>query len=188
VIGRGLRYGLLSTRRRMATLLLPVLTTATGAFLVVQVFSLTPAVRRQAAALGHADQVFRATLLITVLVLLVGVVEVAVCTTRAISQRTREIGVLAATGVRRGSVVAALLVEPIAAAGAGAAGGSALAVITDAVLAATGASAASPAAGATALAAALAVGVSVASAVLASILPSWRAASRPPVHSLSHGG
>jgi ABC-type antimicrobial peptide transport system permease subunit len=188
MIGRGLRYGLLSARRRMRTLLLPVLTTATGAFLVVQVFSLTPAVRQQAAALGHGDQVFRATLLITILVLLVGVVEVAVCTTRAISQRTREIGVLAATGVRRASVVAALLVEPMAAAGSGALLGSALAIVTDVVLAVTGASAVSPAAGATALAAVLAVGVSVGSAVLASVLPSWRAASRPPVHSLSHGG
>jgi ABC-type antimicrobial peptide transport system permease subunit len=188
VIGRGLRYGLLSARRRMATLLLPVLTTATGAFLVVQVLSLSPVVRRQAAALGHAEQIFRATLLITVLVLLVGVVEVAVCTTRAISQRTREIGVLAATGVRRAPLVAALLVEPIAAASAGAIGGSALAVVTDIVLAATGASAAAATPGATALAVALAVGASVASAAAASILPSWRAASRPPIRSLSHGG
>jgi ABC-type lipoprotein release transport system permease subunit len=188
MIGYGVRYGLLSTRRRRRSLLLPVLTTATGAFLVVLVFSLAPVVRQQAAAFGHAGQVYRATLLITILVLLTGVVEVAVCTTRAISQRTREIGVLTATGVPRPSVAAALLIEPMAAAAAGAVIGSALAVVIEVILAAAGSLSASPAPGATGLAVALAVGVSVLSAALASILPSWRAASRPPIHSLSHGG
>jgi ABC-type antimicrobial peptide transport system permease subunit len=188
MIGYGVRYGLLSTRRRRRALLLPTATTATGALLVVLVFSLAPAVRQQAAAFGHADQVFRATLLITILVLLTGVVEVAVCTTRAISQRTREIGVLTATGVPRPSVAAALLIEPVAAAAAGAVAGSVLAVAAEFALAAAGSLAAAPAPGAAGLAVALAVGVSVVSAALASILPSWRAASRPPIHSLSHGG
>jgi ABC-type lipoprotein release transport system permease subunit len=188
MIGYGVRYGLLSTRRRRRALLLPVLTTATGAFLVVLVFSLAPAVRQQAAGFGHAGQVYRATLLITILVLLTGVVEVAVCTTRAVSQRTREIGVLTATGVPRHSVTAALLIEPMAAAAAGAVAGSGLAVAAEIVLAAAGSLSAPPAPAATGLAVALAVVVSVASAALASILPSWRAASRPPIHSLSHGG
>jgi ABC-type lipoprotein release transport system permease subunit len=188
MIGYGVRYGLLSTRRRRRSLLLPVLTTATGAFLVVLVFSLAPVVREQAAAFGHAGQVFRATLLITILVLLTGVVEVAVCTTRAISQRTREIGVLTATGVPRPSVTAALLIEPMVAAAAGAGAGAVLAVAAEVALAAAGSLSATPAPGATGLAMALAVGLSVVSAALASILPSWRAASRPPIHSLSHGG
>jgi ABC-type antimicrobial peptide transport system permease subunit len=187
MIGHGLRYGVLATRRRMTALVLPVVTTATGSFLVVQVFSLAPAVRRQAAAFGNAPQIFRATLLITILVLLVGVVEVAVCTTRAIGQRTREIGVLGAVGVRRAPVVAALLVEPMLAALAGAIAGAVVAAVVDAVLGITGVSA-SPAAGTAAAGAGLAVGVSAVAAAVTSIVPSWRAASRPPIRSLSHGG
>jgi ABC-type antimicrobial peptide transport system permease subunit len=187
VIGRGLRYGVLATRRRMATLLLPVVTTATGAFLVVLVLSLAPAVRRQAATFGSAHEIYRATLLITILVLLVGVVEVAVCTTRAISQRTREIGVLGAVGVRRAPVVAALLVEPMAAAVAGAVAGSVVAVIADTVLGAAGA-AAQPDAGSTAAGVGLAIGVSLIAAAVTSIVPSYHAASRPPIRSLNHGG
>lgn len=187
MIGRGLRYGVLATRRRMASLLLPTITTATGAFLVVLVYSLAPAVRRQAAAFGSGPQIYRATLLITVLVLLVGVVEVAVCTTRAIGQRTKEIGVLGAVGVGRAPVVAALLVEPMLAALAGAVSGAVIAVVVDAVLGLTGASA-SPDAGATAAGVGLAIVVSALAAAVTSIVPSWRAASRPPIRSLSHGG
>ena len=185
MIRRGLSYGLRSTRRRARTLVLPALTTATGAFLVVQVLSLAGSVRGQASAFGDQREVYRATVLIAVVVLLVGAVEVAVCTTRTIGQRTREIGVLGATGVRRAPVIAALMVEPIIAAAAGSACGAVLAAIADAVLSAAGAIDASPQPGPTALAVLVAVGVSVASAALASIVPSWHAASRPPIRSLS---
>lgn len=187
MIRRGLSYGLRSTRRRARTLVLPALTTATGAFLVVQVLSLAGSVREQASAFGDQREIYRATVLIAVVVLLVGAVEVAVCTTRTISQRTREIGVLGATGVRRAPVVAALMVEPILAAAVGAAGGAVLAAVADAVLAAVGTVDASPQAGPVVLAMTVAVGVSIASAGLASILPSWHAASRPPIRSLSQG-
>lgn len=187
MIRRGLSYGLRSTRRRARTLVLPALTTATGAFGVVQVLSLAGSVRGQASAFGDQREIYRATVVIAVVVLLVGAVEVAVCTTRTISQRTREIGVLGATGVRRAPVVAALMVEPILAAAVGAAGGAVLAAVADAVLAAVGTVDASPQAGPVALAMAVAVGVSVTSAALASILPSWHAASRPPIRSLSQG-
>jgi ABC-type antimicrobial peptide transport system permease subunit len=188
MIRRGFSYGLLSTRRRARALLLPIVTTATGAFLVVQVFSLTGSVKKQATTFGNKDEIFRATLLIAVVVLLVGVVEVAVCSTRTINQRTREIGVLGATGVRRSPVVTALMVEPMVAATAGAAVGSVLAVAVDVLFAAVGASSTSPQPGPTALGAALAISISIASAAITSIMPSWRAASRPPIRSLSHGG
>ena len=89
MIRYGLAYGLRSTRRRMRSLLLPVVTTATGAFLLVEVFGLTAGVRAQADSLGDGEEVYRATLLIAVVVLLVGVVEVAVATTRTITARTR---------------------------------------------------------------------------------------------------
>jgi ABC-type antimicrobial peptide transport system permease subunit len=181
----GLSYGLLSTRRRLHALLLPVVTTATGAFLLVEVFGLTGSVRAQAASLGSGEEVYRATLLIAVVVLLVGVVEVAVCTTRTIAHRTKEIGVLGATGVPRPAVAAALLVEPTAAALAGGVAGCVAAVVVQTVLAATGLSDTGPAAGATAVGALLAVVVSGGAALLTSAVPAWRAASRPPVHSLT---
>ena len=73
-------------------------------------------IRAQSASLGHADEIGRAVVLIAVTVLLVGVVEVAVATTRTVAHRTRELGVLGANGVPRKPVVAALLVEPVIAA------------------------------------------------------------------------
>lgn len=187
MIVRGLAYGLLSTRRRARALLLPVLTTATGTFLTVLVFSLTGGAGQRFAGFGHPGQARRATVLVALVVLLVGVVEVAVCSTRTVTARTREIGVLGATGVRRAAVLAALLVEPVLAAGVGAGAGTMLAAGTDAALAWTRAGAA-PAGGAAALGAAVAVVVSLASAALTSAPPCWRAASRPPIRSLSHGG
>ena len=96
----GLAYGLLSSRRRAREMLLPAVTIATGAFLVVIVFGMSAGIRRQAAGLGHADEIGHAVVLIAVTVLLVGVVEAAVATTRTIAHRTRELGVLGATGVR----------------------------------------------------------------------------------------
>jgi len=98
-MGRGLAYGWLSARRRMGEMILPVVTTATGAFLVVLVFGMSDGIRAQSASLGHADEIGRAVVLIAVTVLLVGVVEVAVATTRTVAHRTRELGVLGANGV-----------------------------------------------------------------------------------------
>ena len=92
---KGLSYGWLSARRRIGEMVLPVVTTATGAFLVVIVFGMSDGIRAQSASLGHADEIGRAVVLIAVTVLLVGVVEVAVATTRTVGHRTRELGVLA---------------------------------------------------------------------------------------------
>jgi ABC-type antimicrobial peptide transport system permease subunit len=184
----GLSYGLLSTRRRARSVLLPVVTTATGAFLLVLVLALAAGIRAQAAALGHADEIRRAVVLIAVTVLLVGVVEVAVATTRTIGSRTRELGVLGATGVPRPPVVAALLVEPVLAALAGAVLGAGLAAATAAVLGATGGAGSGVSAGGTVLGVLVAVVLSAVAALATSIVPTWRAASRPPIHSLSSGG
>ena len=106
-------------------MVLPVITTATGAFLVVIVFGMSDGIRAQSASLGHAEEISRAVVLIAVTVLLVGVVEVAVATTRTVAHRTRELGVLGANGVPRTPVVAALLVEPVIAAVLGALAGAA---------------------------------------------------------------
>ncbi|MDZ4235022.1 MAG: ABC transporter permease, partial [Dietzia sp.] len=120
MISKGLAYGWMSAQRRMREMMLPVVTTATGAFLVVLVFGMSAGISAQSASLGHAEEIDRAVTLIAVTVLLVGVVEVAVATTRTVAHRTRELGVLSANGVPRGPVVAALLVEPAVAAVLGA--------------------------------------------------------------------
>jgi ABC-type antimicrobial peptide transport system permease subunit len=188
MIKHGLVYGLLSTRRRMGALLLPVVTTATGAYLVVQVLALGGAVQHQADTLGNAGEMHRAVLLIAVVVLLVGVVEVAVCTTRTIAHRTREIGVLGATGVRRAPVVAALLVEPLVSSVVGAVLGAAVAVVSTVVLSSTGLTSTEMSARGAVAGVVLAVLVSAVAALVTSAVPSWRACSRPPIHSLSSGG
>ena len=138
MLTKGLSYGWLAARRRVKEMVLPVITTATGAFLVVIVFGMSDGIRAQSASLGHADEIGRAVVLIAVTVLLVGVVEVAVATTRTVAHRTRELGVLGANGIPRGPVVAALLVEPVIAAVLGAVAGAALAGVTAIILGATG--------------------------------------------------
>ena len=183
----GLSYGLLSTRRRARELVLPIVTTATGAFLLVLVLGMASGISAQAAALGSAEEIERAVVLIAVTVLLVGAVEVAVSTTRTVVHRTRELGVLSATGVPRPPVVTALLVEPVVASVAGAVLGAVAAVATAAVLGATGAAASGISAGGITTGVLLAVVVSAAAALATSILPTWRAASRPPIRSLSSG-
>ena len=76
--------------------------------------ALSGAVRDAGAGARQRERdLHRAIVLIAVVVLLVGVVEVAICSTRTIAHRTREIGVLGATGVGRAPVVSALLVEPL---------------------------------------------------------------------------
>ena len=187
-VSKGLAYGYLSARRRMREMMLPVVTTATGAFLVVLVFAMSAGISAQSASLGHAEEIGRAVTLIAVTVLLVGVVEVAVATTRTVAHRTVELGVLSANGIPRGPVVAALLVEPVVAAVLGALLGALLAAATGIVLAALGFVASGIAYSGMAAGVLIAVVVSVVAAVATSIVPTWNAVSRPPIRSLTAGG
>ena len=188
MISKGLAYGYLSARRRIKEMVLPIVTTATGAFLVVLVFGMSAGISAQSATLGHADEINRAVLLIAVTVLLVGVVEVAVATTRTVAHRTRELGVLSANGIPRKPVIAALLVEPMVAAVLGAVAGAVLAAITGIALGALGLVATGVSMTGLLAGAGIAVVVSIAAALATSILPTWNAASRPPIRSLSTGG
>jgi ABC-type antimicrobial peptide transport system permease subunit len=181
----GLAYGLLSSRRRAREMLLPAITIATGAFLVVIVFAMSAGIKKQAAGLGHADEIGHAVVLIAVVVLLVGVVEAAVATTRTVAHRTRELGVLGATGVRSRPVVAALLVEPLVTAFFGALGGAVIAAVAAALLGATGAVKSGVSAGGTVTGLVIAVAVSVVAALVTSAVPIWRAVNHPPIKSLS---
>lgn len=185
MITKGLEYGWLAARRRGKELVLPAVTTATGAFLVVIVFGMADGIRAQSAALGHAEEISRAVVLIAVTVLLVGVVEVAVATTRTVAHRTRELGVLGANGIPRGPVVAALLVEPVIAAMLGAVVGATLAAVTGVILGAVGLAESGVSPAGLFTGSAVAVGVSIAAAIATSIIPTWNAASRPPIRSLS---
>ena len=185
---KGLSYGLLAARRRIREMILPVVTTATGAFLVVIVFGMSAGIRAQSASLGHAEEIGRAVILIAVTVLLVGVVEVAVATTRTVAHRTRELGVLGANGVPRKPVVTALLVEPVIAALLGALLGALRAALTGIVLGAAGLVPSGVSVSGLALGAAIAIVVSIVAALATSIVPTWNATSRPPIHSLSAGG
>lgn len=181
----GLAYGLLSARRRTREMLLPAVTIATGAFLVVIVFAMQAGIKQQAAGLGHTDEIGHAIVLIAVTVLLVGVVEAAVATTRTIVHRTRELGVLGATGVRSRPVLVALLVEPVVTAFFGALGGAVLAAVAGAVLGAVGTVTSGVSAGGAVTGLVIAVAVSVVAAVVTSVVPIWRAVNRPPIKSLS---
>jgi ABC-type antimicrobial peptide transport system permease subunit len=187
MIGNGLSYGWLAARRRIREMVLPAVTTATGAYLVVLVFGMSDGIRTQSAALGHADEISRAVVLIAVTVLLVGVAEVAVATTRTVAHRTRELGVLGANGIPRAPVVAALLVEPVIAALAGALTGALLAVLTGVVLAAAGVVGTGVSTVGLAVGAGVAVAVSIVAALATSVVPTWKAASRPPIRSLTEG-
>lgn len=187
MISRGLSYGWLAARRRVRDMVLPAVTTATGAYLVVLVFGMSEGIRSQSAALGHADEISRAVVLIAVTVLLVGVAEVAVATTRTVAHRTRELGVLGANGIARTPVVAALLVEPVLAAVLGALAGALLAVLTGAVLAAAGVVGTGVSSAGLAVGAGVAVAVSVVAALATSVVPTWKAASLPPIRSLTEG-
>jgi ABC-type antimicrobial peptide transport system permease subunit len=188
MVRRGLAYGWLSARRRIGEMVLPVVTTATGAFLVVIVFGMSDGIRAQSATLGHADQINRAVVLIAITVLLVGVVEVAVATTRTVAHRTRELGVLGANGIPRLPVVMALLVEPVVAAVLGAVVGAVLAAVVGTALGATGLAATGVVVSGLVWGSLIAVAVSVIAALATSILPTWNAASRPPIRSLTSGG
>jgi ABC-type antimicrobial peptide transport system permease subunit len=188
MLRKGLSYGWLAARRRIGEMVLPVVTTATGAFLVVIVFGMSDGIRTQSASLGHADEIGRAVVLIAVTVLLVGVVEVAVATTRTVAHRTRELGVLGANGVPRKPVVAALLVEPVIAAVLGALAGALLAAVTGIALGAVGLVPTGVSTGGMAVGAGIAMVVSIVAALATSVVPTWNAASRPPIRSLTAGG
>ena len=125
--------------------------------------------------------------LIAVTVLLVGVAEVAVATTRTVAHRTRELGVLAANGVPRAPVVTALLVEPVIAAAVGTFAGANLAVLTGVGLGLAGVVATGVSYGGLAVGTAIALAVSVVAALGTSAVPTWKAASRPPIRSLAGG-
>jgi ABC-type antimicrobial peptide transport system permease subunit len=176
----GLVYGLLAARRRAGALVLPAATVATGAFLLVLVIALMPAVRDQA----YGD-VSGAAVVISVIVLLVGALEVAIAATRSVVQRTREIGVLCSFGVPRRAIMWGLMVEPVATACAGAVAGALLAALAAPVAAAAGWVAVSVDPGTVAWAVLAAVGVSTLTAAAAGALPTWRAARRPPLVSLT---
>ncbi len=184
---KGLAYGWLAARRRLREMV-PVVTTATGSFLVVLVFGMSAGIRAQSATLGHAEEINRAVILIAVTVLLVGVVEVAVATTRTVAHRTRELGVLGANGIPRGPVIAALLVEPVVAAVLGSLLGAVCAGVTGVVVALLGLAPTGVSYAGLVVGAAIAVGVSVAAAVATSFVPTFNAASRPPIRSLTAGG
>jgi FtsX-like permease family len=180
-----LRYGLRAAGRRRRALVLPELTVATGAFLLVLVIALMPAVRRAGAAFGDAAGIGRATVVISTIVVLLGVLEVAITATRSIVSRVREIGVLATFGVPPRSVVVALLVEPVLTAAAGGTAGASLAVL--AVVLGSGTHLVhAPVAPGTLLAGwCTAVALSTVAALLVSAAPAGRAVRRPPLVSLT---
>jgi FtsX-like permease family len=188
--GRGARrlavaYGGRAAARRRRMLLLPAVTVATGAFLLVVVLALMPAVREQGDAFGDGAAVGRAALLVSVVVLLVGALEVAIAATRSVTQRSREIGVLCSFGIPPRSVLLALLVEPVATATVGAVAGAVLGAVAAPAGAASGLVDAAPSPAGLAGGVVLAVVVSTVAAVAASVVPCRRAVRRPPLVSLT---
>src|SRR5690349_19972071 len=142
-------------------MILADMSSATDAFLMDIVFGMSDGISAQSASLGNAEEIDAAVVLLAVTVLLVGVVDVAEATTRTVANRTRELGVLGANGIPRLPGVAALLVEPVVAAVAGAVSGAGLAVLTGIVLDVTGLAPAGVDVGGLALGAAIAVVVSI---------------------------
>jgi hypothetical protein len=94
---------------------------------------------------------------------------------------------LGANGIARTPVVIALLVEPVIAALLGAAGGAVLAIVTGLMLGALGFVPTGVAVGGLVLGTVIAVTVSIVAALATSVVPTWNAASRPPIRSLSTG-
>jgi hypothetical protein len=183
---RALQYGLRAAWRRRRLLLLPTVTVATGAFLVVLVIALMPAVRRQGAAVGDASGVGRAALAISVVVLLVGAFEVAIASTRSVHQRASEIGVLSTFGVSGRCTLSALMVEPVATATVGGVAGALVGAGAGLLAPSLGLVEDSVALTDVVKGMALAIAVSVVASVLASAVPTVRAVRRPPLVSLTH--
>jgi hypothetical protein len=184
-IVRALRYGLTAARRRSRLLLVPGGTVTAGAFLLVLVVSLMPAVRRQGEAFGSGGAIGRAVVVISVIVLLTGTLEVAIAATRSVNQRAREIGVLSTFGVPQRAIVCGLMVEPVATAAVGSAAGALLGAVTAIAGGAAGAITGNPSIMTVAGATAGALVISVVSAALASAVPSLRAARHPPLSALA---
>jgi hypothetical protein len=85
-------------------------------------------------------------------------------------------------------VIAALLVEPVIAAVLGAVAGAALAAGAVIILGVTGLAPTGVSSNGVLVGAGIAIGVSIAAALATSVVPTWNAASRPPIRSLSSGG
>jgi ABC-type lipoprotein release transport system permease subunit len=184
-VGLAVSYGLRAAGRRRRALVLPGITVATGAFLLVLVAALMPAVRRQGAVFGDGAAIGRATVVISVIVSLLGALQVAITATRSIAQRVREIGVLCSFGVPPRSVLLALLVEPVLTGTLGGFAGAVLGAAVAIVGSASGAIDAPVAAATVAMAAGAAVLLSLVAAALTSAAPTWRAVHRPPLSSLT---
>lgn len=183
---RALQYGLRAAWRRSRLLLLPTITVATGALLVVLVIALMPAVRRQGAALGDASGVGHAALAIAVVVLLVGAFEVAIASTRSVNQRAGEIAVLSTFGVSGRCTLSALMVEPVATATVGGVIGAIVGAVAGLLAPSLGLVDDSVALTDVVKGMVLAIAVSGVAAVLASAVPTVRAVRRPPLASLTH--
>lgn len=177
-------YGLLATSRRWRRMLLPAATVATGAFLLVLIAGAMPLVRRQAEAFGSAAGISRAAVVMSVMVCLVGALEVAIEATRSVVQRSREIGVLGSFGIPPRAIVCGLMVEPVVTAAVGAAAGVALGGLALPIGSGLGLLG-TDAVGSPMVAIAAATAVCVATAAVASAVPAVRAALRPPLLALT---
>jgi ABC-type lipoprotein release transport system permease subunit len=155
-----------------------------SAGLLVVVLSLLPDIHRQSAAFGSASNLTRITVIVSLVVVLVGAIEVAIGATRAVGQRKTEIGILSASGTKPSNVVAVILVEPVLSAVVGAAAGAILAIAGIVAGETSGAlhTAAKPATVAQSVV--LAVLLATAASLVASIIPVIRAVRKPPVDSL----
>jgi ABC-type lipoprotein release transport system permease subunit len=181
---KALRYGLRAAARRWRWVVLPAATTATGAGLLVVVLCLLPDIRLQSATFGNASDLARITVIVSLVVVLVGAIEVAIGATRAVGQRRTEIGILSASGTKPANVVAMILVEPVLSAVAGAVVGVILAVVG---IVAGGVSGAlhTPAKPTTVVqSVVLTVLLATGASLLASVIPVVKAVRRPPVDSL----
>jgi ABC-type lipoprotein release transport system permease subunit len=178
-------YGLRAAARRRRRVVLPALTIGAGAVLTVLVLSLLPEVRRHARQFGDPEDLARTTVVVTITVLLVGVLEVAIVATRSVVQRRTEIGILLAAGVSPSSIVIALLVEPVAAACVGSTFGAMMGLAGAGVMSTTGVLNIPVSPMALFGAAAFTVGASTAASAIASALPIVRAVHRPPAATLA---
>ena len=181
---KGLRYGFRAAARRRRWIVLPAVTTAMGAGSLVVVLSLLRDIRRQSAAFGNASDLTRITVVVSLVMVVVGAIEVAIGATRAVGQRRTEIGILSASGTKPANVVAMILVEPVLSAVVGAAVGAILAIVGIVAGEASGAlhTAAKPATVAQSVV--LAVLLAAAASLVASVIPVIKAVRKPPVDSL----
>ena len=181
---RAIRYGVKAVRRRRREAVLPVLTTAGGAALLTAVLASFPAIRHQAANFGDPGALARTTVEVSILVVLVGAVEVAICATRSVNQRRAEIGVLTANGIPPRSVLISLAIEPSASAIVGGALGALTGGIVVAILRAGGSLASAPP-WVVVRSGLIALALCTVASTLASVFPILRAVRKPPLVSLN---